>query len=96
MEVLAQLLKDIPIPRLTKVKQKFKSSELQDVSQAVHQAIKEEGVLTRISQGDRVAIGVGSRGMADIEIITREVVEIVKSVGGKPFIGNGQSWRSNC
>jgi hypothetical protein len=36
--------------------------------------------------GDRVAIAVGSRGVADISILAREVVNAVKSVGGCPFI----------
>lgn len=86
MEVIGQLLQDIPIPRMLKVKQKFDAPEIADVVSAVHEAIREAGVLSRISEGDRVAIAVGSRGVADISILTREVVRSVKSAGGQPFI----------
>jgi hypothetical protein len=86
MEIIQQLLKEIPLPRMVKVHQKFHAPEIADVAEAVHQAIKEADVLHRISSGDRVAIAVGSRGVADISILTREVVNAVKSAGGSPFI----------
>ncbi|OJF16294.1 MAG: hypothetical protein A6D91_12140, partial [Bacillaceae bacterium G1] len=60
--------------------------EVPDVAAAVHETIRQSGVLSRISPGDRVAIAVGSRGVADIPILTREVVNAVKSAGGRPFI----------
>ncbi|WP_047152433.1 lactate racemase domain-containing protein [Aneurinibacillus tyrosinisolvens] len=86
MEIIQQLLKEIPLPRMVKVRQKFHAPEIADVAEAVHQAIKEADVLHRISSGDRVAIAVGSRGVADISILTREVVNAVRSAGGSPFI----------
>jgi hypothetical protein len=86
MKIIEQLLQDIPIPRMVKVQQKFHAPEIQDVAGAVHQAIQDGDVLCRISEGDRVAIAVGSRGVADIPILAREMVKAVKSVGGYPFI----------
>jgi hypothetical protein len=86
MDVIETLVKDIPIPRMVKVRQYFYAPEIPDVAAAVHDAIKEAGVLSRISPGDRVAIAVGSRGMAGITILTREVVNAVISAGGQPFI----------
>ncbi|MCY9670372.1 lactate racemase domain-containing protein [Paenibacillus alginolyticus] len=86
MKIIEQLLQDIPIPRMVKIQQKFHAPEIQDVAGAVHQAIQDVDVLCRISVGDRVAIAVGSRGVADIPILVREMVKAVKSVGGYPFI----------
>lgn len=86
MRVIETLIKDIPLPRMVKVQQDFYAPEILEVDKAVHDAIKEAGVLSRITGGDRVAIAVGSRGVADIPILTREVVNAVKSVGGLPFI----------
>ncbi|MFT9848350.1 nickel pincer cofactor-dependent isomerase, group 22 [Aneurinibacillus sp. REN35] len=86
MKIIEQLLQDIPVPRMVKVRQKFNAPELPDVAGAVHAAIKEAEVLQRISPGDRVAIAVGSRGVADIPILAREVANAVKSAGGSPFI----------
>ncbi|MBA9027408.1 lactate racemase domain-containing protein [Peribacillus huizhouensis] len=86
MEIIAELLQDIPLPKMVKVEQKFTAPELKDVAKEVHTSIEKANVLTRINQGDRVAIAVGSRGVADIHILTREVVHAVRSIGGDPFI----------
>jgi hypothetical protein len=86
MEIIEQLLRDIPLPRMVKIRQNFHAPELADTASAVWQAIQDADVLSRISPGDRVAIAVGSRGVADIPILTRETVRAVKSVGGQPFI----------
>lgn len=86
MEVINKVLKDIPLPKMVKVEQKFNAPLIADVPQAVHDAINGAGVLSRISEGDSVAIAVGSRGVADIPVLTREVVNAVKSAGGRPFV----------
>ncbi|MGF9712686.1 lactate racemase domain-containing protein [Paenibacillus naphthalenovorans] len=86
MNKIIALLRDIPIPRMIKVQQHFIAPEIGDMASAVRKAMKEAGVLPRVSQGDRVAIAVGSRGIADIAIIVREVVRAVKSAGAHPFI----------
>jgi hypothetical protein len=86
MEKIEDLLKDIPIPRMIKVRQNFKAPEIKDTAAAVRHAIFEADVLSRIKEGDRVAIAVGSRGVADIPIIVRETVKAVKSVDAFPFI----------
>jgi Lactate racemase N-terminal domain len=86
MGIINDLLKDVPIPKMIKIRQNFHAPEIADVPKAVHGSIQQANVLHRISPGDRVAIAVGSRGVADIPIITREVVNAVKQVGGNPFI----------
>jgi hypothetical protein len=86
MSIINDLLREIPVPKMVRIRQNFHAPEIQDVPAAVHQAIEEAGVLSRIAPGDRVAIAVGSRGVADIAILTREVVNAVKSVNGNPFI----------
>lgn len=86
MKIIDELLQDVPVPQMVKVLQKFHAPKIHNVAGAVHQAIEDAGVLSRISKGDRVAIAVGSRGIADIPILAREVIHAVKSAGGWPFI----------
>jgi hypothetical protein len=86
MTIINELLQNIPLPRMVKVRQNFDAPELADIVPEVHNAIDRANVLNKITKGDRVAIAVGSRGVAEIEVLTREVVNAVKSVGGKPFI----------
>ncbi len=86
MKIINDMLKHIPIPKMVKVRQHFYAPEISNVPEAVRQSIKEADVLERISPGDQVAIAVGSRGIADIPTIVREVVSAVKQAGGNPFI----------
>lgn len=86
MGILEELLRDIPLPRMVKVRQHFHAPEIDDVASAVRRAIAEAGVLPQIAPGDRVAIAVGSRGVADIPTIAREVVRAIAAVGGQPFL----------
>jgi hypothetical protein len=86
MKIIEELLRDIPLPRMVKIRQHFHAPEIGDVAKAVRQAIHDANVLPRIVAGDRVAIAVGSRGIADIPVMVREVVRLVRSQGGHPFI----------
>ena len=86
MGIIEEMLKKVPLPRMIPVRQQFGSQEVPDVAKAVQQAIAQASVLSRIARGDRVAIAVGSRGVAEIPTITRETVRAVRSVGGDPFI----------
>jgi antitoxin (DNA-binding transcriptional repressor) of toxin-antitoxin stability system len=86
MEIITQLLQEINLPKMVKIEQHFAAPELDDIAGEVHTAINKAEVLSRVTPGDRVAIAVGSRGVADIPIITRETVNAIKSAGGDPFI----------
>lgn len=86
MSIIDELLKDIPLPRMVKVKQRFHAPELEDTAEAVKKTLHETNVLQKVSPGDSVAIAVGSRGVADLPILVRETVRGIKGVGGHPFI----------
>ena len=86
MAIINELLSEIAIPRLVKVRQRFEAPEITNVAEAVQEAIDEANVLQRIQPGDRVAIAVGSRGVADIPVLARETANAVKKAGGSPFI----------
>lgn len=86
MQILDDLLRDIPLPRMIKVRQNFHAPEIENVATEVQRAIAEAGVLSRIKPGDRVAIAVGSRGIAELPTLVRETVRAVRSTGGEPFL----------
>ena len=86
MDIISELLREIQLPKMVKVRQKFRTPQIADVVGEVKKAIKEAGVLSRINEDDRVAIAVGSRGVADLPILVRETVAAVKEAGGNPFI----------
>lgn len=86
MDIIKEILKDIPIPRMVKVRQNFHAPQLEDVADAVRETLNDTNVLARINEGDSVAIAVGSRGLADLPVLVRETVREIKRVGGQPFI----------
>jgi len=73
-------------PRLLLVRQKFPDRHIPDVAAEVRRRLAAAGFAARLKPGDRVAIGVGSRGIHDIATIVRSVVQYWKDAGIEPFI----------
>lgn len=67
-------------------RQKLPSHVLADIPGTVRYELQNSGFAQRVRPGGPVAIGVGSRGIANIDIIVRAVVEWWKEQGAKPFI----------
>ncbi len=86
MNLLHDLVKDAPLPRLIKIHQKFDALEVADVPQVLRTELAKPGVGERIKPGTKIAIAVGSRGVAEILTLARVVAEEVKKRGGEPFI----------
>lgn len=79
-------VKNIELPKLVKISQRFDETRVEDIDRAVKETLQNSSLAQKIRRGNWVAIGVGSRGVADIFEITRATVETVKELGGKPFI----------
>lgn len=86
MDIIRQLLHDIPIPKFYKARQIFSGSKLEDIEKEICSQLTDKKLLTNIKKGQRIAVTAGSRGVANIALITREVVRNIKEVGGEPFV----------
>jgi hypothetical protein len=76
-----------PLPEtLLEVHQTFDAPRVEDIDQAVRAALEDGGLLAQIKPGDSVAVGVGSRGIANIAKIARATVERLKAHGAQPFV----------
>lgn len=73
----------IELPRFLKIKQHFNSQKVEDIPAEVH--AKMEPYLQNLD-GKRIAVGVGSRGIANIALITKTVVDTLRDAGALPFI----------
>ena len=72
--------------RLLAVRQDFPNLGLADVRAAARARLDECGLAARLEPGARVAIGVGSRGIANLDVIVHSVVEYWRDHGMDPFI----------
>ncbi|MEN6601997.1 MAG: hypothetical protein ABFD86_06230 [Bryobacteraceae bacterium] len=68
------------------VRQNFPDRTLQDIPGTVRRELEQAGFSSRLKPGSRVAIGVGSRGISNLSLIVRAVVDFWKSAGMRPFI----------
>jgi len=73
-------------PRLLPVRQNFPDHAIRDVPAEVLRQLSASGFASRLKPGARVALGVGSRGIANIATIVRAAVDYWKSQGCQPFI----------
>jgi hypothetical protein len=77
---------DVPLPRMVPVRQTFDASKIEDVTQAVNDQFQRPEVAGRIKAGQSIAIGAGSRGVANVGETVKAVVAQVKALGGEPFV----------
>ncbi len=73
-------------PRVYLVKQDLPDRKLRDISGTVREQLEQAGLASRVRPGASIAIGAGSRGIANIDVILRAVVRYWKDHGAKPFI----------
>ena len=75
----------ISIPTLYPVKQALPKGEAVDIPRKLAADWQRLDLAAQVA-GKRIALGFGSRGIASIDIIARELVALVKQSGGEPFI----------
>ena len=74
----------MPLPKMYRVRQSFHRDRLADIPAGVQAAMAAAHL--PIKPGDSVAVGAGSRGIANIDVIVRAVVAYLKEIGAKPFV----------
>jgi hypothetical protein len=77
---------DFAMPKMLKVKQNFEDHKIDDVATAVKMQIQRPEIKGKISSGKTIAVGVGSRGVANINIAVKALVESLKDLGANPFV----------
>src|SRR5262245_50708297 len=78
---------DVMLPtRLLIVRRRFPDRRLVDVRAETRRQLEQSGFAARLTPGARVAIGVGSRGIANIALVAGAVVQYWRDHGMAPFI----------
>jgi len=86
MSIIRSLIQDVPMPRIVRVKQKYVTTEITDIAQAVRVQMEKPGIGDAVKPGMRIAVTVGSRGVAKIDEITAAIVAELKKRGASPFV----------
>lgn len=77
---------DVALPRMVDVRQKFDAVHLGDIPGTIAREFQKPEVRARIKPGQAIAVGCGSRGVANIALIAKCVVRELQALGAKPFI----------
>ena len=86
MGILQDLLKEIPVPRMSKVRVSFDNTCIKNLEQELSDQLNRKEIKKLIRPGMEIAVAVGSRGIDSISEITAITVRFLTELGTKPFI----------
>lgn len=86
MGILQELLQDIPVPKMAKVKQEFDAAQVDDLGTVLRAELEKENIKKTVKPGMEIAVAVGSRGLDRLVEMTAVTVKYLRDLGAKPFI----------
>lgn len=86
MGIIAELLQNVSLPKVVRVRQSFPTKAVGDVAASLRAELSKAAIASRIKPHMRIAVAVGSRGVAELPLIVRIVVEELTKLGAEPFI----------
>jgi len=82
--ILPEAVRNLQLPKMVKVEQVFADEHLEDTVAAVK--AQAAPFAAQMREGASAAVLVGSRGVTDINLIAKAVVDTLRDAGVKPFI----------
>lgn len=73
-------------PKVVLVRQNTNHSSISDIPAVVRKELQEINLASRVCKGQKIAITAGSRGIANIVVITKTIVQELKALGVESFI----------
>ncbi|TVQ35242.1 MAG: DUF2088 domain-containing protein [Spirochaetaceae bacterium] len=80
------MLQDVALPRMVRARQFFDAERVASIQEIVSVQLARPEIARTVKPGASVAVTVGSRGIANVASITREIVRNLKELGAKPFV----------
>src|SRR5437763_13287014 len=85
--VLHQLLDPVPLPQMAHVRYDIPTlPPIRDIRTAVREQMERPGARAMVRPGQRIAVGVGSRGIGRLAEIVAALVGELRALGAEPFI----------
>ncbi len=73
-------------PDVTPLRQVLSQPTVSDIAGETRRQWQKSNLARRVRPGDRVAVGVGSRGINNVAVITRATLDVLRDLGAKPFV----------
>ena len=89
MENLRRVLSRVTIPPMVPMVRHIPDDSVKDIAAETVKTLEASGIAGNIKPGMRVAVAVGSRGVANIPVLTRTTVDWLRAKGAEPFIVPG-------
>ncbi|MDD4363042.1 MAG: lactate racemase domain-containing protein [Atribacterota bacterium] len=81
------MIYNIPKPiKIRKIKQVFCKDYIADIPLYISQAFQASNLPSKIKSGHKIGITVGSRGIANMNIIAKQLINELKNIKAEPFI----------
>ena len=77
---------DFGLPRMARARQSFEHRKIDDVAGAVTAELGRPEIGAKVEHGARIAVGVGSRGVNNIQTAVRATVKALRERGAQPFV----------
>ena len=74
------------LPKMAKARQLFDQPEITDISGKIREELTKKNLKNRVKPGQRIAVTAGSRGISNISLIIKTIVDELKAVGAEPFV----------
>ncbi|MCL5257267.1 MAG: DUF362 domain-containing protein [Chloroflexi bacterium] len=73
-------------PKMVRIGQQFQAPKVEDIPEKVRSELRRINLAAKVRPGMRVVITAGSRGVANIPVILRAVVDELREYGAEPFV----------
>ena len=85
---VSKLVSDIQLPKMFRVRQHFPRPKIEadKISDIISALLSEDKFSSQIKPGMKIAITAGSRGVANVALITKCIADFVKLKGAYPFV----------
>ena len=77
---------DFTLPKMSRVKQVFNADKIADIPKSLGEEFLKPEISSCIRPGQKIAVGCGSRGIANIALIVKSTIKELKDRGADPFI----------
>ena len=88
MKTVTDLIKNVPLPPMYRVREKFDGTRIPDdeLLDVLRAELNRPALKSRVKPGMRVALTCGSRGIYRYRDLARTIVDFLKACGAEPFI----------